>query len=311
VRTEPDAQINAIRAFNRFYTCRIGVLQEGLLDSPFTLTQARVLFELGTRKALTAGHVGDALGIDPGYLSRIIQTFAAQGLVSRTRSTEDGRRVALSLTAAGRKALHDLDRGSSKATRDMLAPLALAQRDRLLRAMRIVQEMLSPSSAATGARILVRTHQIGDIGWAIEQHGRLYSREYGWNAEFEALVATLFARFATSHDAATERCWIAEVNDERVGCVFVVRSEKHPSVAQLRCLLVDPASRGLGVGRRLVETCLTFARSAGYARVSLWTNSVLLAARRIYETTGFTLADEAQHRSFGQDLVGQVWVCDL
>jgi GNAT superfamily N-acetyltransferase len=228
---------------------------------------------------------------------------------------EDGRRAQLSLTAKGRRAFGELDRRSRASTGEMVSPLSPAQRKRLLGAMQALQETLSEPEAVLGAArkpvITIREHQIGDMGWAIEQHGRLYAEEFGWNGEFEALVATLFARFAANRDPASEQFWIAEVNAERMGCVFVVRNEKDPRAAQLRCLLVDPRARGLGVGRRLVEECLRFAKSAGYERMLLWTNDVLMAARRIYESAGFSLVEESPHRSFGHALVGQVWARSL
>jgi DNA-binding MarR family transcriptional regulator/GNAT superfamily N-acetyltransferase len=308
---EVRAQVELVRRFNRFYTRRIGVLEEGLLASPFTLTQARILFELGTRQTTSAGELIDALGLDAGYLSRILQGFAQKRLVARERSIEDGRRAHLSLTAKGRRAFGELDRRSRVSTGEMVSPLSPAQRKRLLGAMEALQETLSETEAAPKPGITVREHQIGDMGWAIEQHGRLYAEEFGWNGEFEALVATLFARFAANRDPAWEQFWIAEVDAERMGCVFVVRNEKDPRAAQLRCLLVDPRARGLGLGRRLVDECLQFARSAGYERMLLWTNDVLTAARRIYERAGFSLVEQSPHRSFGHDLVGQVWARDL
>jgi DNA-binding MarR family transcriptional regulator/GNAT superfamily N-acetyltransferase len=311
VQAEIRAEVESVRRFNRFYTRRIGVLEEGLLASPFTLTQARILFELGTRQTTTAGELVEALGLDPGYLSRILRSFVQKRLVARARSLEDGRRAQLSLTVKGRKAFGDLDRRSSETTGDMVSPLSPARRKRLLGAMQTLQDILSEPGAARDAVITVRQHRIGDVGWAIEQHGRLYAEEFGWNGEFEALVATLFARFAANHDPAAERFWIAEIDGERVGCVFVVRNDKDPHTAQLRCLLIEPRARGLGLGRRLVEECMQFAKSAGYARMVLWTNDVLAAARRIYEAAGFSLVEESPHHSFGHDLVGQVWARSL
>jgi DNA-binding MarR family transcriptional regulator/GNAT superfamily N-acetyltransferase len=311
VQAEIRAQVEALRRFNRFYTRRIGVLEEGLLASPFTLTQARILFELGTRPTLTAGGLVEILGLDPGYLSRILQSFVEQTLVARQRSEQDGRRAQLSLTTKGRKAFRELDRKSRRSTGEMLASLSAAQRQRLLGAVTSLQETLSDPRTPRDVTITVREHRIGDVGWAIERHGRLYAEEFGWNGEFEALVATLFARLATNYDPASEHFWIAEVDGERVGCVFVVRNEKDPGAAQLRCLLVDPGARGLGLGRRLVEECIRFARSAGYERMLLWTNDVLVAARRIYESAGFALVEESPHHSFGHDLIGQVWARTL
>lgn len=307
MQVDSVAQVEAVRRFNRFYTRRIGVLEEGLLNSPFTLAQARVLFELGTRKTVTAGELIDMLGLDPGYLSRILQGFVNSRLLARKRSAEDRRRTELSLTAKGRRAFGEIDEKSRNTISEMIESLPPAERKRLLGAMHSLEKTLSGSGATRDVSIAVRPYRIGDVGWAIEQHGRLYAEEFGWNGEFEALVATLFARFATNHDSKSERFWVAEVDGERVGCVFVVRNEKDARAAQLRCLLVDPRGRGLGLGRRLVEECIDFAKSAGYERILLWTNDVLVAARRIYERAGFSLVEESPHHSFGHDLVGQIW----
>jgi DNA-binding MarR family transcriptional regulator/GNAT superfamily N-acetyltransferase len=312
VSVSPDSlQVETLRGFNRFYTRRIGVLDEGLLKSPFTLTQARVLFELGTGKYATAGEISDTLGLDLGYLSRIVQDFASRGLISRRKSSDDGRRILLSLTAKGRKAFQNLDKSSRNEVSAILAELPPATRDRLLASLRDVQSILSDRKAEAADEVVIRTYRVGDVGWAIERHAQLYAEEYRWNEEFEALVASLFARFANEHDPAKERFWVAELEGERVGCVFVVRNEDDPSVAQLRCLLVDPKGRGLGIGKRLVAECVAFARSAGYPKMMLWTNDVLVAARHIYEAAGFALAKEEAHHSFGHDLVGQIWTLDL
>jgi DNA-binding MarR family transcriptional regulator/N-acetylglutamate synthase-like GNAT family acetyltransferase len=311
VQADSGAEVAAIRRFNRFYTRKIGVLEEGLLASSFTLAQARVLFELGTRKRVTAGKLIEILGLDAGYLSRILQRFVDLRLMTRERSSEDGRRTELALTARGRNAFGAIDRRSRNAIAEMISPIPPARRGQLLDAMRAVERNLSESGAMRGATIAVRPYRIGDVGWAIEQHGRLYAEEFGWNSEFEALVATLFSRFASNHDPQSEQFWVAEADGERVGCVFVVRNEKDPRTAQLRCLLVNPNGRGLGVGRRLVDECLRFAKSAGYERMLLWTNDVLVAARRIYEGAGFSLVEESPHHSFGHDLVGQIWVRSL
>jgi DNA-binding MarR family transcriptional regulator/GNAT superfamily N-acetyltransferase len=311
MQADSGAEVEAIRRFNRFYTRKIGVLEEGLLASSFTLAQARVLFELGTRKRVTPGELIDILELDAGYLSRILQRFADLRLITRERSNEDGRRTELALTARGRKAFGAMDRRSRNAIAEMISPIPFPYRGRLLDAMQTVERTLSESGTTRDPTIAVRPYRIGDLGWAIEQHGRLYAEEFGWNGEFEALVATLFARFATNHDPQSEQFWVAEVDGERVGCVFVVRNEKDPRTAQLRCLLVDPRGRGLGVGRRLVDECLCFAKAAGYERMLLWTNDVLLAARRIYEGAGFSLVEESPHHSFGHDLVGQIWIRSL
>lgn len=307
----PESQVEALRGFNRFYTRQIGVLEEGLLKTPFTLTQARVLFELGTRKGVTAGEISAVLGLDLGYLSRILQEFSAQGLVARKKSADDGRRVLLSLTAKGRRTFQALDRESREQISGMLAKLRPAKRDRLLTAIRDVQDVLSPQAGEADEKLVIRTRQIGDIGWAIERHAQLYADEYQWNEEFEALVTKLFARFANEHDPEKERFWVAEIAGERVGCVFVVRNEDDPTAAQLRCLLVDPKGRGFGVGTKLVAECIAFARAAGYRKMVLWTNDVLVSARRIYEAAGFALVKEERHHSFGHDLVGQIWSLDL
>jgi DNA-binding MarR family transcriptional regulator/GNAT superfamily N-acetyltransferase len=298
-------QAEAVRSFNRFYTRQIGVLNEGLLASSFTLTQARVLFELGIRKGVTASEIGEMLGLDAGYLSRIVQNFVAQGLITRQGCKEDGRQWRLSLTGEGRKAFRHLDRTSHKLTAAHLSRLSEPGRYRLLRSIQDVQQLLSP--AGGHGEVVIRTHRVGDIGWAIERHGQLYADEYGFNEEFEALVATLFAQFATKRDPDAERMWVAEVDGERVGCVFVVRNADDPTAAQLRCLLVDPKARGLGIGKRLVDECIGFAKAASYARMLLWTNDTLVSSRRIYKAAGFSLVSQEAHHSFGHDLVGQIW----
>lgn len=304
-------QVEAVRSFNRFYTRRIGLLDEGLLHSAFTLTQARVLFELAQRTRTTAKEIADALELDAGYLSRILSRFARSGLISKKRSSVDSRIIELSLTAKGSKSFKDLDRSSHASTAEMLAGLRPSDRQRLLASLSEVACTLEGSASAPGEDIVLRTHRAGDIGWAIERHGRLYAEEFGWNVAFEALVAKLFADFAMKHDPKRERLWIAEISGERVGCVFVVRNADDPSVAQLRCLLVDPKARGKGVGRRLVRECLMFSRAAGYKKMLLWTNDVLVSARRIYEAEGFKLIESKRHRDFGPELTGQTWSRDL
>jgi DNA-binding MarR family transcriptional regulator/GNAT superfamily N-acetyltransferase len=311
MQVELAVQVDAVRQFNRFYTQRIGVLEEGLLATRYTLTQGRVLFELGTRKTSTAGELIAILELDAGYLSRILQYFADLGLIERKQSPDDGRRTNLSLTAKGRKAFADLDRRSRRDVGKLVTPLKAARRAQLVRAMRTLQEIFLEADSARDPALIIRPYRAGDIGWAIERHGQLYAEEFGWNEEFEALVATLFAKFATQHDPASEQFWVAEVDGERAGCVFVVRSETDVRAAQLRCLLVDPKARGLGVGRSLVDECISFSRSAGYGRIILWTNDVLVSARRIYEAAGFSLVEQSPHHSFGHDLVGQYWARTL
>jgi DNA-binding MarR family transcriptional regulator/N-acetylglutamate synthase-like GNAT family acetyltransferase len=304
-------QVASVRQFSRFFTQRMGVLEEGLLASPFTLAQARVLFELGTRTNPTAKDLSDGLSLDRGYLSRILQGFVKSRLLATKQSATDARRTDLALTLKGRKAFVALDRKSQRSISNLLRPLSAVQRARLLRAMQEVQNTMRGPDTLEKSTIAVRPYRVGDVGWAIERHGQLYADEFGWNEEFEALVATLFAKFATQHQAGAEQFWVAEVGNQRAGCAFVVRSEKDPNAAQLRCLLVDPIARGLGIGRRLVDECIAFSKAAGYRRIILWTNDVLVSARRIYEAAGFSLIEESPHHSFGHDLVGQFWGREL
>jgi DNA-binding MarR family transcriptional regulator/GNAT superfamily N-acetyltransferase len=308
---QPAAAVEAFRRFNRFYTRHVGALDEGLLETRFTLAEARVLYELGTRDGLTATTIGEELGLDPGYLSRILRGFSAARLISRKRAAHDRRQVVLALTTQGRRAFQDLNSRSQERATQVLEGLGRSGQQRLISAVTGVEQLLSKTDPAESPIVIIRDQRPGDIGWAIAAHGELYATEFGLNEEFEALVAMLFARFATHHDPSRERLWIAEVNGERMGCVFVVRNAEDPEVAQLRCLLVDPRGRGLGIGRRLVDECITFARCAGYRAMMLWTNDVLVSARRIYEAAGFTLENEEPHHSFGRDLVGQIWRRDL
>jgi DNA-binding MarR family transcriptional regulator/GNAT superfamily N-acetyltransferase len=305
--TPATRQIDAVRSFNRFYTRTIGVLDEGLLDSPFTLTQARVLFELAQAREATAKEICARLDLDAGYLSRIVKQFAKRQLITRRRAREDSRHIVLALTAQGMKAFRALDRSSHRSVAQMLSGLRSSDRQRLLTSLHDVRNTLAPGARSGSGKVLLRTHRPGDIGWAIARHGELYAQEFGWNVEFEGLVANLFGNFVLKQDRSAERLWIAELDGERVGCVFVVRNEDDAAAAQLRCLLVDPKARGKGVGRRLVRRCIAFAGSAGYSRMVLWTNDVLVGARRIYETEGFRLVQENPHHSFGKDLVGQTW----
>lgn len=308
---QSGAAVEAFRRFNRFYTRHVGALDEGLLRTRFTLTESRVLYELGTHDGVTATTIGETLDLDPGYLSRILRGFSAARLISRKRAPHDRRQTMLALTAKGRRAFQDLNARSQKRATEVLEGLGKAGQERLISAMSGVERLLSDTTHAGSPVITIREPRPGDIGWAVAAHGELYAREFDFNEEFEALVAMLFARFATRHDPARERMWIAELNGERVGCVFVVRNADDPDVAQLRCLLVDPKGRGHGIGRRLVDECLAFAKGAGYRAMMLWTNDILVSARRIYEAAGFTLEKEERHHSFGHDLVGQFWRRDL
>lgn len=297
-----SAAIHAVRRFNRFYTQRIGVLEEGLDQSPFTLAEARVMYEVAHGRELTASRIAADLGMDPGYLSRLIATLGKRGLIKRERSRADARHSLLSLTPAGKAAFKSLDRNTTAHIGRILAPLAPEGRHQLASALRQVRALLGE---VPDKSYLLRTHQPGDIGWIVERHGALYASEYQWDGEFEALVAEIGARFLREFDPRRERCWIAERDGVRVGSVMLVKRSE--TIAQLRLLLVEPSARGLGIGKRLVDECIRFARMSGYRRISLWTNSVLHAARHLYEEAGFELVDSESHRSFGHDLVSQTW----
>jgi DNA-binding MarR family transcriptional regulator/GNAT superfamily N-acetyltransferase len=299
-----EARIDAVRRFNRFFTRRIGVLREGLLHTPYSLTEARILFEIAHREDLSASDLSRDLGLDPGYLSRIVARLEQRGLVEKVRSETDRRRRLLALTPDGEDAFSLLDSRSREEVAEMLGELSAGDQRRLLEAMRTIENVLDKSFKFSEPFFL-RAHEPGDMGWVVYRHGVLYAREYGWDERFEALVAQIVADFVNNYDPAKERCWIAEIGGERVGCVFVVNASDR--VAKLRLLLVEPEARSLGLGTRLVEECIRFARSRGYKSLTLWTNSVLDAARRIYEKQGFELVEEEEHHSFGHDLVGQNW----
>ncbi len=305
---ELEARVESVRRFNRFFTRRIGVLREGMLHSRFSLTEARVLFELANREGLTSTELSRELGLDPGYLSRTLARLREHGLVDGVRSESDGRRRILSLTREGRDAFAELDSRSREEVAEMLGELSETDQLRLLEAMRSIEAAFGRSLKFSEPFVL-RAQEPGDMGWVVQRHGVLYAREYGWDESFEALVARIVADFVDGYDPKAERCWIAEVGGERVGCVFVVRESE--TVAKLRLLLVEPEARGLGLGNRLVEECIRFARNRGYEKLTLWTNSVLDAASHIYEGRGFVLAQEEKHHSFGRDLVGQNWDLDL
>jgi len=303
VRDEMPGRVGAVRAFSRFYTGVIGVLQEGLLETPYSLTEARVIFELAQRDAMDVAELRRSLELDGGYMSRIRTRLEADGLVTRIRSDADGRRHVIGLTARGREAFAMLDERANAQAGALLSGLGEDGQRRLIRAMTTVEDLLGERRRAGPASL--RAPRAGELGWVVERHGALYAAEYGWDASFEALVARVVADFGSSSDPARERAWIAEADGERAGCVFCVARDDR--VAQLRLLLVEPAFRGMGIGRTLVEACLRFARGAGYERIMLWTNDVLVDARRIYERAGFRLREEEPHRSFGHELVGEVW----
>jgi DNA-binding MarR family transcriptional regulator/GNAT superfamily N-acetyltransferase len=304
----PDRRIAAVRRFNRFYTRQIGLLQDGYLDSPFSLTQVRVLYELAHRDATSASELSRELGIDAGYLSRILRGFERIGLIHREASDSDARRSILRLTEQGREAFAPLDARSQEDIGAMLGGLSDPEQARLVEAMELIERLLGPRGEPKVPYVL-RPHRPGDMGWVVLRHGVLYAREYGWDERFEALVASVVADFIKQYDPRRERCWIAERGGEPVGSVFLVKGPE--SVAKLRLLLVEPEARGLGIGKHLVDECVRFARSVGYRTLTLWTNSVLVAARHLYEQAGFRLINSEPHHSFGHDLVGETWELEL
>ena len=296
-------EIAGVRRFSRFYTNTLGVLRAGLLDSAFSLTEARVVFELAQRDATELADLRRALDIDAGYLSRILARLEGDGLAVRDRSTVDGRRQVIRLTGAGSEAFADLDARSDAQARVLLDAVPPDDRTRLLRAMRDIEEILEPT--ARTPLVVLRGPREGDLGWVVQRHGALYAQEYGWDETFEWLVAGIVGDYAKAHDPERERVWIAEVDGAPAGCVFCVREDE--ITARLRLLLVEPSARGMGLGGRLTRECMDFARAAGYQTMVLWTNDVLVAARKIYERAGFTLVKQEHYRGFGQDLVGQDW----
>ena len=296
---------DTVRRFNRFYTHQIGVLHEHLLDSAFSLTEVRILYELAHRSDLTSADLCRELGLNAGYLSRVIAGFTKQGLVAKTRSPTDARAVQLQLTEAGQHTLAPLVEASRRDVAAMLERLpATAQQD-LVAAMGQIENLLGAPSHS----YLLRNPQPGDMGWIIHRQAVLYAQEYGWNNEYEALVAEILAKFVREFDPVRERCWIAEKDGKVIGSVFIVRQDD--TTAKLRLLYVDPCARGLGIGSRLVDECLRFSRQVGYTNMVLWTNSILTDARRIYDRAGFELVEEEAHHSFGKDLIGQVLTREL
>jgi DNA-binding MarR family transcriptional regulator/GNAT superfamily N-acetyltransferase len=304
------ARIDAVRAFNRLYTQRIGVLADGYLESPFSLAEARVLYELAHRQQPTAAALARDLGLDTGYLSRILRRFERAGLIARQRSATDGRQRLLSLTAEGRAAFAPLDEASRRQTAALLATLSGAEQQRLVSALDVASRLLDGHSAPR-APYLLRPPRPGDLGWIVQRHGALYAEEYGWDEAFEALVAEIVAHFVRHFDPRRERCWIAERDGENVGSIVLVNHPERAGVAKLRLLLVEPSARGLGIGCRLVDECTRFARQAGYHTITLWTNSVLASAIRIYEAASYHLVHEAPERNFGHDLISQTWELPL
>lgn len=304
-----EPTVGALRRFSRFYTRQLGLLDEGLLDSGFTLTEMRVLYELAHRDAPVAADLARELALDAGYLSRLLRRFQAQGLIGRSAQAGDARRSTLALTAKGRRTFAPLNRASSVQAAALVAHLDAGAKADLRAALDSVERLLTPGAKAAPQPIVLRSHQVGDIGFIAARQGQLYAQEYGWDETFEALVAEIGARFVQKFDPKWERCWVAEQGGRIVGSVFLVR--KSARVAQLRLLYVDPAARGQGLGARLVDECIRFARAKGYRSMMLWTNAGLDAARHVYEARGFVLEREERHRSFGKNLVGQFWSLKL
>jgi DNA-binding MarR family transcriptional regulator/GNAT superfamily N-acetyltransferase len=300
-----DSRVAIVRRFNRFYTRQIGLLNEGLLDSPFSLTEVRALYELAHHEHPTAADLCKELGLDAGYASRILRGFEKQGLIEKKNSASDARQSLLSLTRKGRKVFEPLESRSDKHVGAILNKLSPAKHEELIHAMRTIESVLGPQEKTASSYIL-RQHRPGDMGWVVQRHGELYCQEYRYDERFEALVARIVAEFVEKFDPARERCWIAERDGENVGSVFLVQKSK--TVSKLRLLLVEPAARGLGIGGRLVSECVRFAREVGYRKMMLWTQSELTAARAIYQKAGFELVGTKRHRSWSRkDLVAETW----
>ena len=306
---ELERRVEAARRFNRFYTRQIGLLRRGAYDSPFSLTEVRVLYELAHREQPTATELGRDLGLDAGYLSRMLRGFEKRGLVTRTRSAADGRRSHLALTPPGRKVFAPLDARSHDEVAALLSALTPAAQTHVIAAMETIERLLGRDGPRPPAAHLLRSPQPGDLGWVVHRHGAVYASEYGYDAQFEALVAEIVARFVQRFDPARERCWIAERDGAAVGSVFLVA--RSGTVAQLRLLLVEPQARGSGLGTRLVDECVRFARQAGYRKLVLWTQSELSAARRLYQAAGFRIVRKERNHSFGKALVSETWALEL
>jgi DNA-binding MarR family transcriptional regulator/GNAT superfamily N-acetyltransferase len=302
-----ETQVSMIRAFNRFYTRKIGVV-DGLASSPFSLAEARVLYELARREQPTATDIRKELGLDAGYMSRILREFERRKMVTRQQSKTDERQKFLSLTAKGRKAFAPLDQRSNRDAAAMLEALSTTERKHLIDAVQTVSRLLGDAPDPK-VSYLLRQHRPGDMGWIVHRQAILYAEEYGWDETYEALAAEIVAQFIKNYDAKRERCWIAEKDGARVGAVFVAKASDE--VAKLRLLHVEPEARGLGIGKRLVEECVRFARQVGYQKMTLWTQSILHAARHLYKQAGFHIVREEQHHSFGKDLTAETWELDL
>ena len=309
---ENQNRIAAVRRFNRFYTGQIGVLRRNYLDSPYSLGEMRVLYELAQAHDLggarTASDIGRALDLDAGYLSRVLRNFEKRGLLARKTSEKDARQSHLTLTAKGRKLYAPFEKRSQDNVGAMIGGLGAGEQARLVAAMQTIEALLG-EKAVTERTYSLRAPRHGDFGWIVARHAELYAQEYGWGDPFEGLCAQIVADFVNNFDKKRERCWIAEMDGENVGCVMLVKDSTE--VARIRLLLVDPKARGLKLGTRLVDECVTFAREAGYRKVTLWTHSVLAAARRVYEKAGFTLTASEKRHTWGQDVVAEFWDLEL
>jgi DNA-binding MarR family transcriptional regulator/GNAT superfamily N-acetyltransferase len=302
-----ERRIAAVRRFSRFYTRELGLLRESLVDTRFSLTESRVLYELAHRDQVTASALAADLDLDHGYLSRILRRFGEDGLLKKSRAPDDGRQSLITITAKGRKAFAPLNQGSHDQVAALLGRLSDAEQARMIGAMSTVEQLLGETRAP--APIVLRPHRPGDMGWVTSANAALYAQEYGWDISYEALVAKITAEFIEKFDPVRERCWIAEMDGSQVGSVFCVA--KTPEIAKLRLLIIDPKARGRGLGKQLVAECMRFAKESGYRRMTLWTQSILTAARAIYAKAGFELVAEEPHRSFGVDLIGETWERDL
>lgn len=303
-----SAPVDALRRFDRFYTRQVGALGEHLLQSPFSLAEARVLYEIANRERPTATEIGRELRIDPGYLSRILRQLMNARFVERVKSLEDRRQSVLSLTKKGEKAFSELDSMARDRVSRLLSSISPKKQERLVEAMRTIEQILAPESAKPKSYLL-RSAQPGEMGWVISRHGAIYAAEYGWDERFEALVAEIVAEFMSERDPNRERCWIAEMDGEPVGCVFACRVSE--TIAQLRLLFVEPAFRGLGIGARLIDECIRFTQQTGYQRLRLWTQANLESARRLYEAAGFRIVSKERHRRFGPELTAETWELKL
>ncbi len=310
IAPELNHSVAAFRRFNRFYTRILGLLDEKLVKSGLSLTEGRILFELTIRGESGAKQIGEELGLDAGYLSRILRKLEDSGMIARTPLATDARNAVLRLTRKGKAAFADIDRRSAVQARDILEALTPDRRTALIQSMQTIEGTLT-KNAASRAPFILRPHRPGDMGWVISRQSILYAQEYGWDGTYEALAARICADFIDHFDSRRERCWIAEREGEPLGCIFLVRHPEHEDTAKLRLLHVEQAARGMGLGRALVNECVQFARTAGYKRITLWTQSILTSAHHLYAQAGFQLTNEAPHHSFGKDLVGQTWNLEL